>query len=148
MIAVLIGLGLFLFIGLRYWSARQHQSSASMRPGSEQMDIQTLAVGLREQLIEQLQRGRKIEAIDRLRREKGWSLKRSKAVVEALSASRQYDQYLDLRAQAQADDLSPELIRQVEGLLAAGEKIQAVHLVREQTDWGLKRSKEYVESLE
>ena len=37
---------------------------------------------------------------------------------------------------------------QIKALVAQGKKIQAIELVIEQTGWGLKQAKEYVDALE
>ena len=37
---------------------------------------------------------------------------------------------------------------QIQVLVAQGKKIQAIELVREQTGWGLKQAKDYVDALE
>lgn len=149
MIVIMIGTaGLVLFLGLVYWAGRQRSPSVSMNRGRSQMDIGSLSAGLLSKIRDQLQRGRKIEAIKALREAKGWDLKRAKDAVEALQAGREYEQYPDLRVQTRQDYPSPELAGEVERLLAEGKKIEAIHLVRQRTSWDLKQSKEYVEQLQ
>ena len=36
---------------------------------------------------------------------------------------------------------------QLKALVAQGQKIQAIEMVREQTGWGLKQAKDYVDAL-
>jgi ribosomal protein L7/L12 len=88
-------------------------------------------------------RGQKIEAIKRVRELTGLGLKEAKDYVERLP------QIVTLAAapatEARADEREVE--REARALLASGDTIGAVKRVRELTGWGLKESREYVQSL-
>lgn len=52
------------------------------------------------------------------------------------------------RSGARNRQLPTQAIAQIRDLLSQGRKIKAIKLVRILTNWGLRESKEYVESLE
>lgn len=62
--------------------------------------------------------------------------------------SRQPPSRASSAASAGAASLPDGLKLEVQSLLQRGRKIEAVKLVRERMDWGLKRAKEAVEALE
>lgn len=79
--------------------------------------------------------GRKLEAIQLVREQSGWSLQQAKAYVE---------QRQDRRS---ASSLDPDIIAAAQQLMAERQKIAAIKLIRKHTGWGLKEAKEYVEGL-
>ncbi|MGB7413001.1 MAG: hypothetical protein WA902_02235 [Thermosynechococcaceae cyanobacterium] len=86
----------------------------------------------------------KIAAIKRVRQETGWGLKQAKDYIDFLSLPNSSTRVFYPRASLpHLSELEPEL-RQ---LMADGKKIAAIRRLREQTGWGLKRSKDYLESL-
>jgi ribosomal protein L7/L12 len=84
--------------------------------------------------------GRKIEAIKVQRQYTGMGLKQAKQFVEALEITGE-------PPAAPRAELSLAAMAQVRELMAAGKTIQAVKLVREDTGWGLKQAKNFVDSL-
>lgn len=84
--------------------------------------------------------GRKIEAIKVQRQYSGMGLKEAKQFVEALETT-------GAPPAAPRTELSLAAMAQVRELMAAGKTIQAVKLVREDTGWGLKQAKDFVDSL-
>ncbi len=84
--------------------------------------------------------GKPIQAIRELRQRTGMGLKEAKQYVDALTATGEPPAH-------PRDELSPTAMAQVRALLAAGKTIQAVKLVREDTGWGLKRAKDFVDRL-
>jgi len=103
---------------------------------------------VRAELLRQLQRGNKIEAIKLLREHTGVGLKEAKDAVEALERNAA----APLPAAAPEVPMSPHLASldidpEVRLLLQRGNKIAAIKRVRELTGWGLKESKDYVDRL-
>ena len=84
--------------------------------------------------------GRKIEAIKVQRQHTGMGLKEAKQFVEALETTGE-------PPAVPRAELSLAAMAQVRELVAAGKTIQAVKLVREDTGWGLKQAKDFVDSL-
>ncbi|MFI7678609.1 ribosomal protein L7/L12 [Actinophytocola sp. NPDC049390] len=84
--------------------------------------------------------GKPIHAIRELRQHTGMGLKDAKQYVDALTATGEPP------APPRAE-LSLAAMAQVRDLLAAGRTIQAVKLVREDTGWGLKQAKDFVDRL-
>lgn len=84
--------------------------------------------------------GRKIEAIKVHRQYTGMGLKQAKEFVEALEVTGK-------PPAAPRAELSLAAMAQVRELIAAGKTIQAVKLVREDTGWGLRQAKDFVDSL-
>ncbi|MBN1887567.1 MAG: ribosomal protein L7/L12 [Thermoflexales bacterium] len=93
-------------------------------------------------------RGNKIEAIKLVRQYTNWGLKESKEYVEALQAGASMVYVHTDMSTHPAGGLSLVEQDQVRELAARGEKIEAIKLVRQSTGWGLKESKDYVESLQ
>lgn len=84
--------------------------------------------------------GKQIQAIRELRQHTGMGLKEAKLYVDALGTTGE-------PPAPPSEELSLAAMAQVRELLAAGKTIQAVKLVREDTGWGLKQAKDYVDSL-
>jgi ribosomal protein L7/L12 len=92
--------------------------------------------------------GNKIEAIKAVREHTGLGLKEAKDYVEAIpnvvplaSFGHAAPAAQELKDVAMVRDAAWQLV-------AKGQKIEAIKLVRESTGWDLKRSKEYVDALE
>ncbi len=101
-----------------------------------------LSPALEEEVRQLLVNGQKITALKRVRSQTGWGLKKAKYAVESVSLTG------DTSKIAQRYDLpTKELEAEVRQLIGAGKKISAIKRVRELTGWGLKESKDYVESL-
>ncbi|HEU5086057.1 MAG TPA: ribosomal protein L7/L12 [Roseiflexaceae bacterium] len=91
-----------------------------------------------------LARGNKIEAIKLVRERTGWGLKEAKDYVEALPNAPPLPAPVAPEAPVSAGSMDDE----ARALLAKGQKIVAIKLVRERTGWGLKEAKDYVDELE
>ena len=108
-------------------------------PQSSAIEIQSL-----------LDQGKKIAAIKLVRQYAGVGLKEAKDYVDALESGKQsaYPGMQWDEPEEPAGFGETDLEEQVRNLLSAGRKIEAVKLVREQTGWGLKESKEFVDRLQ
>ncbi|PZD73086.1 50S ribosomal protein L7/L12 [Acaryochloris thomasi RCC1774] len=95
-------------------------------------------------------KGHKILAIKLIREQTGWSLKQAKQYAEDLTHP---VSELDTVSQTStspmplAQNLSVDRDAEVRQLVLNGQKIVAIKRVREQTGWGLRESKDYVETL-
>lgn len=112
------------------------------------MDGDPLA-GVDARIRQLLSDGQKITAIKVIREYTGWGLTEIKDYVEALAAgdAAPLEEVLADRPAA-APGPPPDLETAVRQLLLDGNKIAAVKLVREHTDWGLKEAKDYVDRIE
>jgi ribosomal protein L7/L12 len=95
------------------------------------------------ELRELVAKGQKIEAIKRVRELTGLGLKEAKDYVELLP--RAATVAAAPAPAARADEREVE--HEARALLASGDTIAAVKRVRELTGWGLKESREYIQSL-
>jgi ribosomal protein L7/L12 len=89
--------------------------------------------------------GRQIEAIRLVRKHTGVGLVEARDYVRALDQGALPEPPALVAPPMVADQ---ELDPQIRALLAAEQKIAAVKLVRDQTGWGLKEAKDYVEYVE
>jgi ribosomal protein L7/L12 len=97
-----------------------------------------------DELRDLVARGQKIEAIKRVREQTGLGLKEAKDYVEQLSRGTQ----LIAATPAMDTPVDQQAVEQAaRALLASGDIIAAVKRVRELTGWGLKESREFVQSL-
>ena len=96
------------------------------------------SVGLEDQVRALLARGRKVEAVKRVRKTTGWGLKESKDYVDALGKAA-------LPALSAADEAAVE--QEARALIRRGVPVAAVKRVWELTGWGLRESKDYVDAL-
>lgn len=84
--------------------------------------------------------GKKIEAIKELREQTGMGLREAKDYVDALETTGE-------PPAPRTGEVSEHTLALARELLASGKKIQAVKAVREETGWGLKEAKDFVEGL-
>ncbi len=94
--------------------------------------------------------GRKIVAITRVRAATGWGLKESKDLIDGLVAEpspARPQAPVSAPVPSAAKTVSPDERERARSLVAAGEKLEAIKLVRLVTGWPLKQCKEYVEQL-
>jgi ribosomal protein L7/L12 len=107
----------------------------------------------RARVVDEIEAGRKIDAIKIVRERTRLGLADAKALVEALesgadgvdlSLARQ-DVAQDVASAAIAD---PDLAAQLVLELAAGRKVEAIKLLRERTGLGLKEAKDAIEALD
>jgi ribosomal protein L7/L12 len=83
---------------------------------------------------------KKIEAIKELREQTGMGLREAKDYVDALETTGE-------PPAPRTGEVSEYTLALARELLASGKKIQAVKVVRDETGWGLKQSKDFVEGL-
>lgn len=102
-------------------------------------------MALEQEVQQLLSQNRKIEAIKRVREETGYGLKQAKDYVERLQQG--YRVELSQGGYGAEATVSPEIVAAARQLMAEKQKIAAIKLVRDQTGWGLKEAKEYVERL-
>ena len=117
--------------------------------------------GFRARVLDEIEAGRKIEAIRLVRERTRLGLADAKALVEALASgdtsvdltlaretlsSRQGElaPSVDLALETLAPDLAAQLVLE----LAAGRKIEAIKLLRERTGLGLKEARDAIDALE
>jgi ribosomal protein L7/L12 len=96
------------------------------------------------ELRELVARGQKIEAIKRVRELTGLGLKEAKDYVESLPLT---PTIVAAEPAAEVWHDEREIEREARALLDTGNTIAAVKRVRELTGWGLRESREYVQSL-
>lgn len=107
----------------------------------------------RARVVDEIEAGRKIEAIKLVRERTRLGLADAKALVEAL-ASGADGVDLSLARTSMADDVAqatiddPDLAAQLVLELAAGRKVEAIKLLRERTGLGLKEAKDAIDALE
>jgi ribosomal protein L7/L12 len=127
-----------------------HAPPPSAGPAAQQQAAggDTLA-GVDARIRQLISDRQKIQAIKLVREHTGWGLKEAKDYVEALSVGEAapLEEVLADRPAA-APGPPPDLEAAVRQLLLDGDKIAAVKLVREHTDWGLKEAKDYVDRIE
>lgn len=100
-----------------------------------------------------LARRQKIEAIKLVREVTHWGLKEAKDYVDALEASGGMAPsgnlpYGNRRVPTPQAEIPADVMRQVQDLVARRRKIEAIKMVREVTNWGLKEAKDFVDGLE
>lgn len=84
-----------------------------------------------------IQQERTIEALKLVRAKTGWGLKRSKDYLSTLDAGPSKFRSIE----------DPEVQDQLRMLMQQDQKIKALKLIRSTTGWGLKRSKDYFETV-
>lgn len=84
--------------------------------------------------------GKAIMAIKELRQATGMGLREAKDYVDALEATGE-------PPAPRTGEVSEATVALARELVAGGKKIQAVKVVREDTGWGLKQSKDFVDRL-
>ncbi len=100
------------------------------------------------QQVQQLaQAGQKIEAIKLFREHTNLGLNEAKDAVEAMEAG-QVTTTITTNHFTQKMELTPDVTDQVIQLVQQGRKIEAIKLIREQTNLGLKESKDIADGLE
>lgn len=118
---------------------------ATSSPTRSQKPTSARLMALEQEVQQLLTQNRKIEAIKRVREETGYGLKQAKDYVERLQQG--YRVELSQGGYGAGATVSPEIAAAARQLMAEKQKIAAIKLVRDQTGWGLKEAKEYVERL-
>jgi ribosomal protein L7/L12 len=137
--AAIVALAFLLFLRRLSWGSS---------PGYTELTPRTtpavrLDPAAESQLREMVARGQKIEAIKRVRELTGLGLKEAKDYVEQLPQAATFVSATPTEALADQRVVEHE----ARALLASGDTIAAVKRVRELTGWGLKESREFVQSL-
>lgn len=94
--------------------------------------------------------GRRIVAITRVRAATGWSLEASKNLIDGLVAETTPTSPpapVSVPVPPAPPTVSPDEREHARSLVAAGQRLEAIKLVRRVTEWPLKQCKEYVEGL-
>ncbi|MEM7065533.1 MAG: hypothetical protein AAF572_20500 [Cyanobacteria bacterium P01_B01_bin.77] len=91
-----------------------------------------------------LYKGKKMMAIQRLRDFKHWELQAAKDYVEAIED----EQTLSKARNRMSDEASSARRQAVIRLLAENQRVNAVKLVREETNWRLDQAEEYVDAMQ
>lgn len=100
---------------------------------------------MRQVAAQLLSQGKKIEAVKHVREATRWGLREAKVYVEALESGAELPEF----SQSTIGQEPPVDLREaVRDLLNQRRKIEAVKLVREHTNWGLKEAKDYVDAIE
>jgi len=134
------------------WSARKRRSYVD----PTQVTIDAALAG---QVTGLYQQGKKVEAVKLLREQTGLSLADAVTIVEKIASrsksgsnsgsktavKRERPPRTDTAPSTSPVDLDTEL--EVRSLVADGDKITAITLVRARTGWDLSAAKDYVESL-
>ncbi|KPL86253.1 hypothetical protein SE18_14125 [Herpetosiphon geysericola] len=93
-----------------------------------------------------LLQGKKIEAIKQVRLQTNLGLKEAKDYVEMIERGENPSQLMSAnRATPQAQVLPEDLLREAQAIARQGNKIQAIKLVRQATNLGLKEAKDMVD---
>ncbi|MEQ1773944.1 MAG: ribosomal protein L7/L12 [Burkholderiales bacterium] len=112
--------------------APSDRSSSNIAPGNAEEAVRAL-----------LNSGHKIDAIKRVREQTGLGLKEAKDLVDAMEQGAP----VTLHAHASSSAFHGDLDSEARKLATAGHKLEAIKLVREQKNLGLKEAKDYVERL-
>jgi ribosomal protein L7/L12 len=115
------------------------QSKPQIHAGAAHTSIQ-----LNQQIRQLMAQGKHIEAIKLVRQQHDWSLQEARFYVQQISHMENPDEPLQMPT---ADTLPTSVQLQVQQLIANRQKIAAIKLVRENTGWGIRKAKDYVEQL-
>ncbi len=95
-----------------------------------------------------LAQGKKIVAIKLIRKKTGWLLREAKEYVDKLEPVAGPIDPIDPSFDQLTAQLDDFIIHEARILIERGRKIDAIKLVRQHTNWGLKQAKAYVDQLE
>lgn len=91
---------------------------------------------------------KKIEAIKLVRYHTDWNLIEAKTYIESMDAKPQVQSGLDGQSFSNlGKSVSPSVMAEVRDLLSERKIIEAIKLVNDHTGWGLKESKDFIDSL-
>lgn len=147
--AVVGAIGLWLVLrGRRAEVVGGDQKPTVPRPATAPRPTTTTLSPLDHHVRKLAAEGNKIEAIKAVRDHTGLGLKEAKDYVEAIPHVAPLANFGHGASAAQ--DLKDEATMREAAwqLVAQGQKIEAIKLIRENTGWDLKRSKEYADALE
>jgi len=123
------------------WGLRECKTFVdNLLHGREKNILDGIAIASRASQL--LAQGRRDEAVEWVMSKTEMSAQEARSYVDFMAQSARR------RPRARKRQLPTQAIAQVRDLLSQGRKIKAIKLVRILTNWGLRESKEYVESLE
>ncbi len=111
------------------------------------MQPTTRSSELEAEVQQLLQQGQKIQAVIRVRERSDSGLKAAKAYVDRLERGDALP-LPPLSCPVTLDDVPPGLVEEAGTLLARGQKIQAIKLVKEHTGMGLREARDWVAELQ
>ncbi len=121
------------------------ESGAIPSAPSMSASVASVSPELRASLLDLVNNRRKVEAIKMLRAHTGLGLKEAKDYVESLDVA--VTPPAPFRVEP-AEFVSEEVRDAALALIQAGRKIEAIKMVREHTNWGLKGAKDWVDAVE
>ena len=131
--------GIVVFVLARRWgNMRARTGFMPPSPHAEEL------LAPDEEIRDLLARGKKLQAIKRVRELTGMGLKEAKDYVDALPHAPPLGRLLSVHG---AQPIGLEVEQEARRLLGNGDKIAAIKRVRELTGMGLKEARDYVESL-
>lgn len=149
---LIIGVAIIVCASLMTWLMRKNAAPKTFTGNvdSDQTEMplahvnSNIAPGNAEEAVRALlDSGNKIEAIKRVRDQTGLGLKEAKDLVEAMERGASVSLHANISTPVFHGDLDSEARR----LASAGKVIDAIKLVREHKNLGLKEAKDYVENL-
>lgn len=158
-----IGLAVLIGFTIWIWSKRSERPSSSINlnqtpinpartPNFEPNPSTQFGPSFDSKPIDQaaiqdlLIQGKKIEAIKQVRLQTSLGLKEAKDYVEMIERGENPSQLMSAnRAMPQAQGLPDDLLREAQAIARQGNKIQAIKLVRQATNLGLKEAKDMVD---
>ena len=149
---VMLVLAVAILFGIRLWRKRSVQNSGVPMKSTfslgEGTDADILPSDIVAQAQELLTRSKKIEAIKLVRYHTSWNIQEAKDYVETLGTISQVKPVLEGQSVSNVGrSLPSSVMAEVRALLSERKTIAAVRLVRNHTGWGLKESKEFVDSI-
>lgn len=138
------------FVVKKLYPGKPHEADRSGAPAARPATASVLeaaneAAPIEAQVKALIAQGRKIEAIKLMRETNGMTLSAAKDSVEAIEQHGRST--LGEMGMMSTVRLTQQLSREVHELVASGQKVEAIRLVRDQTGLGLKEAKELVARL-
>jgi len=148
---VLICVAIVLVAALVALRRPRYPESGPVKPVTPATGPVTLPDDVRAEIDRLVAGGQKIQAIKLLRTSvPGLSLKDAKDHIDAWHATRGIDLSKQTAGPAPTtaaeSGFAPEALADVDRYIAEGKLIQAIKVAREQTNWGLREAKEWVDA--
>jgi ribosomal protein L7/L12 len=122
--------------GLTNWGLRESKDYVDGLIREDPINWASLASQVRDMLAQDM----KVEAVEWVMAQAEMDVQEARDYVDLLSRP--------VQSSLPSEGLPAQAVSQVRALLAQGQKIEAIKLVRMLTGWGLRASKEYVDALE
>ena len=120
-------------------SASRRQTLKIKDQKTQRTQVKSISPQKEKELRELVKRGAKIQAIKQVRRLTDLGLKEAKDYLDGLGDFRQ--------APSLGKEVPSELKANLKNLVQKNQRIQAIKQLRTYTGWGLKQSKDYIDSL-